>query len=143
MTAKMKLPNGDTLLVLEVARNVQKIHIHLDVSTLQEEHTCGSIAIQTPTTPTQAIVDLVDYVKTQVNTRSINHIQYNVKNSINLLSGKVNLNFNYIKFQVKWNSIDGTKFETEDLDQAIYFQSIPISFKFVFSFSNAFILLNT
>ena len=60
-----------------------------------------------------------------------------------LLSGKVNHNFNYIIFQVKWNSIDGKTFETEDLDQAIHFQSIPISLTFVFSFLNSFIIVHT
>ena len=60
-----------------------------------------------------------------------------------MLSGKVNHNFRYIIFQVKWNSIDGKTFETEDLDQAISFQIIPISFTFVFSFLNAFKMVNT
>ena len=74
MSAKMKLPNWDTLVVLEVARNVQKIHIHLDVSTSQEEHTCGSMAMQISHLLTQRVPGLVDCVNTEVNTQTINHI---------------------------------------------------------------------
>ena len=77
MSAKMKVPNWDTMLV-EFAGNVQKIHIHLDVSTSQEEDTCGSMAIQISHLLTQRDPYLVDCVKTEVNTQNINHIQHNV-----------------------------------------------------------------
>ena len=76
MSAKMKVPNWDTL--LEVARVVQQMNIHLDVFTNQEDHTCGSMAIQISHLLTQRDPYLVDCVKTEVNTQNINHIQYNV-----------------------------------------------------------------
>ena len=75
MSAKMKVPNWDTL--LEVARVVQQMNIHLDVFTNQEDHTCGSMVIQISHLLTQRDPYLVDCVKTEANTQNINHIQYN------------------------------------------------------------------
>ena len=74
MSAKMKVPNWETMLVLEFAGTVQKIHIHLDVSTSQEETSCGSMAIQISHLLTRRVPSLVDCVNTEVNTQTINHI---------------------------------------------------------------------